>query len=104
MDTTEELIQPPLSEAQPSMLPLHVRTELRTEIEKYRMHLRQSTAPATLLVGIDTCSGLTNQCIDTIVNNANKIVTPADLLHFGIASPEYCSTILEIIADHHDIA
>ena len=81
------------------LLPPNIRQELRTKLQSYRMHLQQNVAPATLLVGIDTCTGLTKKCIDTIIQNALSITTPEDLIDLGITSLEYCTSICQIITE-----
>ena len=96
MDASEVRAQVNTHETLPS-IPLNVHKELYAKLTNYRKYLRQSAGPATLLVGTDTCTGLTTKCIDRIVNNSPQITSVEDLLQLGVTSLEYCTVILEII-------
>ena len=100
MDDTTFPVQPHLPETSSHQLPLHVCRELCVKLEHYRTSLRLSFAPATLLVGIETCTGLTNKCIEAIADNAHDITSVEDLLNLGVTSPTYCTFILNIIRDN----
>ena len=73
------------------------KKEFRAKLVCYRTELANNAQPAMLLVGIDVLTGLTNACIDAIVENAHQISSPKDLLHLGVTSHEYCEPILMYI-------
>ena len=66
------------------------RKELRAKLVHYQTKLVDDAQPAMLLVGMGVLTGLTNKCIDAIVENAHQISSPKDLLDIGVTSPEYC--------------
>ena len=47
---------------------------------------------ATALVGIEMCTGLTNQAIANIATNCSCIHSENDVLKFGVTSRVYCSS------------
>ena len=63
MDDTTGAVQPHLPETLPHHLPLHVRKELHMKLEHYRTSLQWNFAPAILLVGIETLTGLTKRAL-----------------------------------------
>ena len=73
--------------------PKFVQVRLKEQLAEYRESLL-SEAYATALVGIELCSGLTDQ---TIANIATNIHCESDLLKFGVTSQVYYSCIFEII-------
>ena len=76
--------------------PKSVQMRLKEQLAEYRESLL-SEAHATALVGIELCSGLTDQTIANIATNCLYIHCESDLLKFGVTSRVYCSCIFEII-------
>lgn len=85
-----------LSTQDPVTPPKSVQVMLKEQLAEYRESLR-SEAHATALVGIELCSGLTDQTIANIATNYIYIHCESDLLKFGVTSRVYCSCIFEII-------
>ena len=96
MDETVDATQTDVLEYQAHTPPLqlHTQRELIVKLEDYRKPLHHKFTTATLLVGEETCTGLTKKCIEKIVH---KIKTNKDILDLGVVSQEYSTVILNII-------
>jgi len=74
-----------------------LQVTLKEQLTVYRDFVSQGLTHATALVGIEMCTGLTDQTIANIAINCLEIHSESDLLKFGITSQVYCSSIFEII-------
>ena len=77
-------------------VPESVQVTVKEQLAAYRMNLMSHTH-ATALVGIEMCTGLTNQAIANIATNCSCIHSENDVLKFGVTSRVYCSSVFDIV-------
>lgn len=58
-----------------------------------------SSEPASILVGADILSGLTNATINTIVKNCTSIMTIEDIQTLGVTSFHFAAEVYEIVSE-----
>lgn len=71
--------------------------QLREMLLEYRFKAGQATIKVPLLVGIEFCSGLSDDAIKSIAKNYDTISSPADIMDLGIYDKLHASDIFEII-------
>ena len=77
-------------------VPESVQVTVKEQLAAYCMNLMSHTH-ATALVGIEMCTGLTNQAIANIATNCSCIHSENDVLKFGVTSRVYCSSVFDIV-------
>ena len=85
------------SNAGASSAPETVQATLKEQLTAYRKRLSKKFAHTTALVGIELCTGLTDQTITSIAANCLNIHCENDVLEYGVTSRLYCSAILDIV-------
>ena len=77
--------------------PETIQATLKEQLLSYRKQLSKKFAHTTALVGIELCTGLTDQTISSIAVNCLNIHCEDDILEYGVTSRVYCSTIFDIV-------
>lgn len=85
------------SNAGASNAPETIQATLKEQLTTYRKQLSKKFAHTTALVGIELCTGLTDQTITSIAANCLNIHCEDDVLEYGVTSRVYCSTIFDIV-------
>ena len=81
----------------PSILPSY-RKLLKKELME--VHENNLLEPASLLVGADILSGLTNSTIEMLIKNCSTIKSIQDVLSLGV-SPEFAAMVYEIVSKYN---
>ena len=85
------------SNAGASNAPEMIQATLKEQLTLYRKQLSKRFAYTTALVGIELCTGLTDQTITNIAANCLDIHCEDDILEYGVTSRVYCSAIFDIV-------
>lgn len=92
-------VLPQLSETTQDSVPASkvIQKAVTGKLVAYREKLMSELQHATLLIGVQLCTGLTDQTIANIAKNSLNIKSENDVLELGVLSSIYCRAILDII-------
>ena len=88
----------------PRPLPKNIRSKMKEEIVLYRYKVceRSSCPAATLIAGIEICTGISNSTIEHVVSNSTSITSVSDVVEHGVPT-EHAGCILDIILSYKQI-
>lgn len=86
----------------PRPLPKKIRSKIKEEIILYRYKIceRSSCPAATLIAGVEICTGISNSMIEHVVSNSTSVTTVSDVLELGVPT-EHAEGILDIILSYN---
>ena len=81
-----------------------ILSSYRNRLKKELMEVHENILlePASLLVGADILSGLTNSTIEMLIKNCSTIKSIQDVLSLGV-SPEFSAMVYEIVSKYNSI-
>ena len=97
----DELLSMPSPQEQ---IPQIVKDAIRHDIERYRYDICQQLPEpnASLLVGLELCTGLTDKLITNIIDQCDEIFEEQDVIVRGV-STEHANAINTIIETHRNV-
>ena len=73
-----------------------IKLSLKQQLKELRQKLSSQTH-STALVGVELCTGLTDQVIENITTNCLCIQNESDIMVYGVTSEVYCTAIFECV-------
>ena len=80
------------------LLPKNIRSKMKEELVLYRHRVCETSScpAATLIAGIEICTGISNSMIERVVSNSTSITSISDMIQLGVPT-EHAGCILDII-------